>query len=338
MSPQPPSAASRPQPDPTGPRRGLVLGAGGVLGFAWAVGALSALQEAEGWDARTAEVFVGTSAGSVTAALLGSGVGVESMLNHQHGIVAAGDPQIDYDHETDSGGALPPRPKRLLPGSTSLLVRTALHPRRYPPMAAITSWLPAGRGTIAPVGRLVDGVVPRGEWAPHPDTWIVAMDYETGKRVPFGRAGSPPAALSDAVMASCAIPGWYAPITINGRRYVDGGTCSATSLDLLAGRGLDEVVVVAPMASFSYDSPQSVGGKLERRLRRLVTRRLLNESAKVRAAGTAVTLLGPTEEDLEAIGANLMDPRRRQRVLETSLRTTAAALAAGGLRRLAQAG
>jgi len=320
------------------PRRGLVLGAGGVLGFAWAVGALQALQDAEGWDVRTAEVFVGTSAGSVTAALLGSGVGVGSMINHQRGVVAEGDPRIDYDHDSDSGGALPPRPKRLLPGSTSLLVRTALHPRRYPPMAAITSWLPAGRGTIAPVGRLIDGVVPHGEWAPHRDTWIVAMDYETGKRVPFGRIGSPPAALSDAVMASCAIPGWYTPISIDGRRYVDGGTCSATSLDLLAGRGLDEVVVVAPMASFTYDAPPSLGGKLERRLRRLVTRRLLNESSKVRAAGTAVTLLGPGLEDLEAIGANLMDPRRRERVLETSLRTTAAALAGGGLRRLAEAG
>lgn len=304
-----------------GPRRGLVLGAGGVLGFAWAVGALTALEQARGFDARAADVLVGTSAGSVTAALLGAGVAVEAMLRHQQGIVVAGDPRIDYD----SGGALPPTP-RPLPGAPGLLARTMLHPRRVPPMAMLSGALPAGRGTLAPVGRMIEAIVPRGEWAPHPATWIVAMDYTSGRRVPFGRRGSPRASLSDAVMASCSIPGWYAPVQIGDRRYVDGGACSATSLDLLAPMGLDEVVVVAPMASFATDRPTSVAGRLERRFRGLVTKRLEREAEKVRRGGTEVTLLSPGPEDLEAIGANLMDSRRRERVLQTSLRTSAAAL------------
>lgn len=314
------------------PRRGLVLGAGGVLGFSWAVGALTALEQSSGIDTREAEALVGTSAGSVTAALLGSGVAVETMLRHQQGVVVEGDPRIEYDYESDSGGALPPPPKPF-PGSAGLLVRNLLHPRRVTPMALLSGALPAGRGTIGPVGNMVEKVVPSGEWAPHPATWIVAMDYHSGRRVPFGRSDSPTAGLSEAVMASCAIPGWYAPVEIGGRRYVDGGACSATSLDLLAPLGLDEVVVVAPMASYRTDSPSSVAGRLERRFRGLVTKRLEREAEKVRRAGTKVTILAPGPEDLEAIGSNLMDHRRRERVLETSLRTSETALrrAPGGL-------
>ena len=140
--------------------------------------------------------------------------------------------------------------------------------------------------------------------------------------------GRPEADLRDAVMASCAIPGWYAPIRIAGRRYVDGGTCSPTSLDLVSRLQLDEVVVLSPMTSLRYDAPTAVAAKIECRFRRLVTRRLIGEVKKVTATGTKVTLLGPGAEDLEAIGANLMDPRRWERVLATSLRTSAAALRA----------
>jgi NTE family protein len=305
------------------PRRGLVLGAGGVLGASWTIGALKAVQDATGWDPRTAEVVIGTSAGSVLAAFVGSGVGVDQLLNHQRGIVVPGDPQIEYDADSERALPLWPRPGL---GSAKLLRNVVRHPSRITPMGAAVSILPRGRGSLDQVGALVEAVTPRGEWAPHPNTWIVAMDYETGKRIPFGRAGSPPAGLSEAVMASCAIPGWYAPVVIGGHRYVDGGACSPTSLDLTAAMELDEVFVLSPMTSFDYDRPTSRLAKLERQFRRVVTRRLIKEAVKVRQAGTAVVMLGPGAEDLEAMGANLMDARRRTAVLETSLRTSAANL------------
>jgi NTE family protein len=196
--------------------------------------------------------------------------------------------------------------------------------------------LPAGRGSIRAVGTLVERIAEESvalevltpdeaTWPSAPRPWIVTMDYDTGRRVVFGRAGAPPAALPDAVTASCAIPGWYEPVTIGEHRYVDGGTCSATSVDLLASLGLDEVIVLAPMASFAYDRPHSTFGKLERRVRRLTTRRLFHEAAKLRATGTRVTMLAPGPEDLQAIGVNLMDSRRRTEVFETSLRTSTAA-------------
>ena len=305
-------------------RRGLVLGAGGVLGAAWTIGALSAVEAAYGWDPRTADVIIGTSAGSVLAAFLGSGLSVQTLHNHQLGVLGEGDPQIEYDY--DAEGALPPRP-RLRLGSPRGLLSSALHPHRTTPMMALSAALPQGRGSLAPIGAVIDGVCPPGSWAPHPRTWVVAMDYDSGRRVVFGREGAPQAGLRDAVMASCSIPGWYAPMRIGGRRYVDGGACSPASLDLVARLGLDEVVVLSPMTSLSYDQPTAVAAKLERRFRRLVTKRLVGEVKKVAATGTKVTLLGPGADDLAVIGANLMDPRRREAVLETSLRTSAAFLA-----------
>lgn len=308
------------------PRRGLVLGGGGVLGAAWMIGALAALQDAFGWDPRDAEVIVGTSAGSVLAAMLGSGIAVESLLNHQRGEPAPGDPPIDYNPDTASGGSLPPMPQLRI-GSTSLVARTMLHPRRVPVLAAFAAFAPRGRGSLAAVGDLVRAANPDDVWPASPATWMVTMDYDTGRRVAFGRAGAPPATMADAVMASCAIPGWYAPMTIGGRRYIDGGTLSPTSIDLLADSGLDEVIVLAPMASFDYDDPTSVVGRMERRFRRAMTKRVLHEAGKVRRRGSTVTVLGPGREDLQAIGVNLMDHRRRMDVLDVALRTTAAALA-----------
>jgi NTE family protein len=318
------------------PRRGLVLGGGGVLGASWMIGALAALEEAYGWDPREAQVLVGTSAGSVLSALIGCKIGVETLVNHQRGVPAPGDPGIAFDPDNASGGPLPPRPKLGI-GSTTLLAHAVRHPRRMPPLAILSGLAPQGRGQLDALGALISAAAelagpdeaPSPGWAPHPSTWIVTMDYESGRRVAFGRVGAPSATLPEAVMASCAIPGWYAPVTIDGRRYVDGGTCSPTSLDLVAGLGLDEVVVLAPMVSFDFDEPASLVGRMERRFRRAMTRRVLHEAGKVRRQGTAVTILGPGREDLEAIGINLMDPRRRVRVLDTSLRTSARALAGG---------
>ena len=81
-------------------------------------------------------------------------------------------------------------------------------------------------------------------------------------------------------MASCAIPGWYAPVQIGGRRYVDGGAWSTTNVDLLATESLDEVYVLAPMAAFVDDQPRRLAARLERRVRRQVTRRLLQRGGE----------------------------------------------------------
>lgn len=311
------------------PRRGLVLGGGGILGAAWMVGALKAVEEIHGFDPRTADYIIGTSAGSVLSSLLGAGASVEQLLDHQHGKTITEGPIAGYswDYEKATGRNRPGLPKLIGPGSGKLIRRSLSGAaRKMPPTAVLSAFLPAGKGSLDRVGHLVEAFTPFGEWSPHSNLWIVALDYESGRRVAFGHENAPEAALSDAVMASCAIPGWFRPVTIDGRTYIDGGAWSATSADLLAGLDLDEVYVLAPMLSFAMDQPDTVLGRVERRWRVQVTKRCLHEVDKIRSGGTEVVVLGPGPEDLEAMGANVMDNSRRLRVLDTSLRTSLEAL------------
>jgi len=306
----------------------VVLGSGGVLGFAWTVGALAALETEAGFDVRTAELLVGTSAGSVAAALLACGLSVDEIRRHHQGVPGPTDPPIAFDYSASAGRALPPRP-RLRPGSPRLLIDVVRHPRQGRTVVALAGALPAGRGTLDPVRRLVAEVVGASgmsDWPQRPRTWIAATDYRSGRRVLFGRDRS--AALADAVVASCAIPAWYPPAMIEGRPHIDGGAVSNASVDVVGGVDVDEVYVFAPMASVDVDRPRSPVSRIERAIRRAITRGILTDVASLRAAGRRVVLVTPGPEDLAVIGANLMNPRRRTEVLETSMRTSAVRLRA----------
>jgi NTE family protein len=316
-------------------RRGLVLGGGGTLGAAWMIGALRALEEARGVDAREAHLIVGTSAGSILAALLGAGASAEDLWRHQRGHQVELGPLAgrSFDYDQAAGGAAPPLPVPGI-GSPRLIVRSVRHPRRYPGVAVLSAFMPPGRGSLGDIGKMVEEVIPSGTWSPHPGIRIVAMDYDSGERVVFGHPGAPPTGLAEAVVASCSIPGWFPPARVGERRFVDGGTVSNTNADLLraaelpGGTALDEVYVLAPMAARHYDRPTGVMGRIERGYRHRVTRQMLQEVIRIRQDGTAVTVLCPDAEDLQVIGANLMDPSRRVQVLDTAMRTVAAALAA----------
>jgi NTE family protein len=319
------------------PRVGLVLGAGGVLGAAWMAGALPALQERLQRPIGGVDLIMGTSAGSVLAAALRCGVGADEIVAHQRGVGPAALPHL---RELDRDGGPLPRLPRMRIGSPRLLASAALAPHRIHPWVAASALVLEGRGQLHTLSALVEGMLTLDRpddpaaWPGQGETWIMAVDYDSGRRVAFGRAGAPPAGLPEAVVASCSIPGWYAPKVVAGRRYVDAGVRSATSLDLLARVPLDEVYVLAPMASFHLDRPTNPAAHLERVLRRLITALLIAEVRKVRAAGTKVTVLAPGPADLAAIGPNLMDPARRLKVLETSRQTSPAALGAA-LRRTA---
>ncbi|HEV2639717.1 MAG TPA: patatin-like phospholipase family protein [Actinocrinis sp.] len=319
-------------------RRGLVLGGGGTLGAAWMIGALCALEEERGFDPRTADMIVGTSAGSILSALLGAGAGARELWRHQHGEAVESGPLAGriFDYDNAAGGAAPPFPQPGI-GSPKLIARSVRHPRRYPGTAVLSAFLPGGRGSLGAIGRMVEDVIPSGAWSPHPGIRIVAMDYDNGERVVFGEPGAPSTGLAEAVVASCSIPGWFPPTVIGERRFVDGGTFSNTSLDLFSpgrlpgGLPYDEVYVLAPMAAREYDKPTSMMGRLERGYRHRVTRGMLLEARQVRAGGSRVIVLCPGPDDLEALGANMMDPTRRPDVLATARRTTAGYLSGTGL-------
>jgi NTE family protein len=313
------------------PRIGVVFGAGGVLGAAWMAGALVALQERIGHPVHAVDVMVGTSAGSVLAAAVRCGVPVDHIVAHQRGIAFDALPHL-AELDRDSG-ILPPLPRFRL-GSVRLLAATARAPHRIHPRVAASALLPQGRAHHRSLTQLVRALLPDRDsqtllatnW-PAEHTWIVCVDYEAGRRVVFGREGAPMASLPDAVVASCSIPGWHEPKLVGERRYIDGGVRSPTSLDLLAKVDLDEVYVLAPLASFQMDKPRNPATRTERLFRHWATAALTRDMAKVEASGARVIALTPGPVDLDAMGYNLMDWTRRQRVLETSLVTSPARLA-----------
>lgn len=311
-------------PGPTRVRRGLVLGGGGVLGGTWAVGALAALEERLGVAAAEFDIIVGTSAGSVLAALIGAGVTTEQLGRHYRDEPVLDGPLAGYSWDTGraAGGSRPGLPKSLGPGSVKLIGASVRHPGHLPATAVLSAVVPMGTRSLERIGHLIDAITPLDEWSAHPALWVCAMDFDSGRRVVFGRPGAPAAPLSGAVMASCAIPGWFAPVRIGNRVYVDGGAISATSVDALAYAELDEVYVIAPTVSFQTDQPRAVVPRLERRWREEVTKSCLREAADVAARGGRVSILGPGPADLSAMGANLMDETKRARVLETSFETS----------------
>jgi len=311
---------TRHRPRSRRPRIGLVLGGGGVLGAAWSAGALLALQDKLDHSLGDAGIIVGTSSGSVLAAALRCGVGPAEIADHQRGTGLVALPIVDERSR-------PPWPRFGL-GSPRLLASTARSPRRVHPWVAASALLPPGRASHRSLALLVDALVGnQPDWPDRP-TWIVAVDYDEGRRVTFGRPGSPEATLPDAVVASCSIPGWYEPHQIGDRRYVDGGVRSSTSVGLLSRVPLDEVYVLAPMASFEADRPRHPAARAERVVRRFLTRALVAEMAKVKATGARVHALTPGPDDLAAIGMNVMDHARRRHVLETSLATSGTRVAA----------
>jgi NTE family protein len=288
----------------TAARVGLVLGGGGVLGGAWEAGALHALKQATGWDPRQADYLIGTSVGSLMAAVLAAGVL----------------PDLDLvDAATRHMEAFP----WPIPGSWDLGLTGAKEagPRRW--VMTVAGLLPRGPISTRPIQESVQQRIPRG-WPAGRRLWITATDYRTGERVVFGRLGAPAADLPDAVAASCAIPGVYRPVEIGGRPYVDGGLYSATNLDLLIGVGVDLAICLNPMSSPSVaPQPRKLAGRLQAASEHAAHRRLMAEADALRASGTPVVLIEPGPEDLAAMGLNLMNRKRAHFVFETAARTVA---------------
>jgi NTE family protein len=189
----------------------------------------------------------------------------------------------------------------------------------------LAGWVPAGVLSTDSISDTVRRAV-TGRWVEHRSFWAVTCDYSTGRRVPFGRIDAPNAHIADAVAASCAIPGFFRPVKIGRRRYVDGGVCSVSNVDLLAGRGLDVIVCLNPLSS-----PERMRGlhpldRLGDWSRAANGRRLGHEIKKVARYGTETVLIQPTREDLEVMGRNLMSVVRRQEMIETAARTVRAQL------------
>jgi NTE family protein len=313
-------------------RVGLVLGAGGVVGAAWLIGALQALEEETGWSPRSAERIVGTSAGSVIGALTAAGVDPELMAGYASGAtyedpaeVAAVERLADEIAERATGTEYRLGLPGIGPGSWRMGVATLLRPRSHSPAALLSGWLPRGVVRTDPIRELVEQFVP-GDWPEHRSFWAVGCDFATGRRIAFGSPGAPEARVGEAVAASCAIPAFYRPVKIGGRQYVDGGIHSLSNLDLLSGRDLDLVVCLNPMSTRARPAARTPGERVAANVRASAGRVLGSEARKLREEGTEVLLIQPGGADLAVMGINVMARDRRGAVIDTALASTKRAL------------
>jgi NTE family protein len=249
----------------------LVLGGGGVTAVAWEIGVLAGLAH-NGVDLTEADLIIGTSAGSVVAAQITSGVGLDQLYANQ--LTA---PEFELSARMSLSTLL----------KWSAAVMTTRDPQAFRARIGRLA-LAASTPTEAERRVVIESRLPVHIWPARP-LKIPAVVAETGEFVVFDADSG--VSLVDAVLASCAVPWVWTPTTIDGTRYIDGGVRSPVNADLAAG--CDRVVVIAP--------ERSGGGPMPR---------LANQIRELRKAGR-VSLEVPDAASRAAIGRNRMDPARR---------------------------
>jgi NTE family protein len=256
-------------------RTALVLGGGGITGIAWEIGLLAGLAEA-GTDLSGADLVVGTSAGSVVGAQLTSGAELAALYERQLA-PATGEKAARLNRAT-------------LAQFGWAMLRSRGRDVEFRRRVGALALAAEKAGLTPPEQERLDVIGARllsTEW-PERRLVITAVEAETGEFRTFDRDSGVP--LLYAVAASCAVPGVYPPVTIDGRRYVDGGMRSAANADL--AQGYDRLVVLAPI-------PRGFGP-------------MASVDAQVTGmVSSRVAVISPDADSRTAIGRNVLDPAAR---------------------------
>ena len=261
-------------------RRALVLAGGGLAGIAWETGVLCGIADESSTSARlllASDVLVGTSAGSAVAAQVSSGCTLEELFVRQVAETSAEiDPGVDIDTIVELFLAALGDPNTLGNNKSG-------QAQRIGAVALATETVPE------PVRRnVIAQRLPSHEW-PDRELRLTAIDTATGELVVFDRNSG--VELVDAVAASCAVPGAWPPVTIAGRRYMDGGV--ASSVNLGVADDCDAVVVTLPVG---VDAPSPFGE---------------GPAAEIDAFPGAAFAIFADDDSLAAFGPNPLDPRCR---------------------------
>ncbi|MER5929185.1 patatin-like phospholipase family protein [Streptomyces sp. NPDC002054] len=273
----------------TGDGTALVLGGGGLTGIGWECGILHGLAEA-GVDLFDADLVVGTSAGSVVGAQLTSGLLDPRELYERQLVDPAREVAARFGTGTLARYAL-----------AMLRSRSATAYRQRVGALALAAD-PADTGEEADRRGVLAARLRSHTW-PQRKLLISAVDAVTGELKAFDRDSG--AGLVDAVTASCAVPLVWPAVTIDGRRYIDGGIRSSANADLAAGHR--RVVILAPMTLGTRLAPSARA-----------------QAAELRKAGAEVVVIHPSDEARRAFGRNVLDPARRAPAARAGLAQAAA--------------
>jgi NTE family protein len=219
-----------------------------------------------------------------------------------------------------------PRPSARSVASPARLARALRAPWEVRPGSLAAAILPEGRAPTGHIAAPLDALF--GTAWPTAPTWIVAVDLDSGQRVVFGRDGSPSATLAEAARASCAIPAYFEPAVIGGRRYVDGGVHSTTNADLVGPQRPDLVLVSAPMSAARGAVRLGPGAPL----RHIARLSLAREVSRLRTQGIPVVAFQPTAADIAVMGGDALDPDRMSPVCTQVVESTAHRLARADVR------
>jgi NTE family protein len=278
----------------------VVLGSGGVLGDTWMSALTAGLLEAGGPDLRQARHLVGTSAGSIVATRLAAGKDLRDYIERRFSANQAtesedGQPElllVEAHGEKTGRGPLAAAASGLLSVSRpagSLLRRIALRA------------VPEGRQELSRLGETIDRLMP--QWDPRLS--LVGVDARRGSRVVLQAEADLGLSVSQAVRASCAIPGVFRPVESERGPIVDGGVWSPVNLDAVRAASGSAVLCLYPSGY------RSAPGNFRRSAATTVSRaRVSLEVATVRRAGSRVLVVTPGAASVEAIGPSRMDHRR----------------------------
>jgi len=282
----------------------LVLGGGGAAGNAWEIGVIAGLAEA-GLDlTEAADLVVGPSAGATAAAQVRSGIPAAELL----ALVLSG-PGRPVGQDRERPPSLPMATVFERMRAIGAAATSAADLRR-----AMGAFGLESDSVLAPGARQRRAVVaarlPRSDW-PYRPMIVVAVDAHTGELAAFDRASG--VDLVDAVTASTALPGLVPTVSINGRRYIDGGVRSTDNADLASGYA--NVVVLSPLGGRTQIPPErdaDPAGQFEglRRDPEWGTD-LASEVGALREQGSHVEVFTPDAASRAAMGTNQMDPATR---------------------------
>ncbi|MEM8707599.1 MAG: patatin-like phospholipase family protein [Actinomycetota bacterium] len=268
---------------------GLVFSAGGAKGDPFHSGVVAALAEHAGFDARDADLMVGTSAGAFTATALRAGLAPADAEARHLGQALSADGQAVVDRIV-TPYAEPEVERSLLPSAPRMTLNTMLPPWKVDPARFVYGLLPDGKRSGAAIATRIDELLPDG-WPERP-TWIVAVRTNDGRRIVFGR-DDVKGTVGQATQASAAIPAIYTPVRIGDRQYVDGALHSSTNADLVSLLGFDLVIV----SSAKTATPEARSWTRDPE-RAWFSTKLGDELAEVRSKGMAAVVVEPDADQL----------------------------------------